>query len=380
MIDSLNYWTMELKGKAPATQQRYQYYFSKFCKFTGKTPNELIEKRHSDLKQDDPREQREIENILRDYANELKAKGKSPATQQIAYAAVKSFFDTNEYPLRIKKSEYPTGESMGSRVITKQLIKQILDDTNHFKHKNKTKALIFFLKDTGLSASDVSNLVYGQVREGLEKNWDFIPISLLRQKTKTITKTFIGPEAVEALKIYIAERRTGTQRIPPEILTDKSPLFRVNKANSTRKISRGCISSMMRFHCLRTGVPDLSAHSFRKYVQTNLDVAGISPNLIDRILGHKLGHSRDPYSQPSDEELLKAYKGAYSALRVYPDKAEINQRFNELESEVSKRDRIIAQLLTDKQNRDELNQTQTALVKSLMARLEELEKKMEKNR
>ena len=83
----------------------------------------------------------------------------------------------------MKRADYPIGESLGSRVITKQQIKQILDDPKHIKHKRKIHALIMFLKDTGLGVSDVGNFVYGNVREGLESNLEFIPLHLLRQKT-----------------------------------------------------------------------------------------------------------------------------------------------------------------------------------------------------
>jgi len=58
---------------------------------------------------------------------------------------------------------------------------------------------------------------------------------------------------------------------------------------------------MLRFQCCKTDQIKLSAHSFHKYVQTSRDVAGVSLNIIDRILGHALGGSCDPYSQPTDE-------------------------------------------------------------------------------
>ncbi len=65
----------------------------------------------------------------------------------------------------------------------------------------------------------------------------------------------------------------------------------------------------------------MTAHSLRKYVQTNLEVAGMNVNWIDQILGHKLINSRDAYSKPTDEQLQEAYTKAYKFLRVYPDPA-----------------------------------------------------------
>jgi integrase len=341
----MNYWLNDLSAKSAATRAKYQGFFEKFCAYAKITPNELIDIRKKDLKADDPREARGCENLLKGFINQMRDQEYSPATMQIAYAAVKSFFESNEYPLRMKRVDYPVGESLGSRVITKQQIKQILDDPKRIKHKKKTRALIMFLKDTGLGVSDVGNFTYGAIREPLEKNLEFIPLELLRQKTRTVVKTFIGPEAIIALKEYIGERKAGTQRIPPETLTDKSPLFRVSRSDNSKRISRGGLSSMVRFQCLRVGVK-LSAHSFRKYVQTNLEAAGVNPNWIDRVLGHKLSGSRDPYSQPSDEQLLEAYKSAYTALRVYPDKNEVETRVSKLESDLVERNDAIAELLT----------------------------------
>lgn len=351
-MESMSYWQAELADKAPGTQAKYQEYFTKFCVFAKKAPDELIEQRRRDLKAEDPREQRAIECLLKAFMVKLKEQGMSPATQQIAFAAVKSFFECNEFPLHTKRSDYPKGESLGSRAITKQIIKQILEDTKHMKDALKMRALILFLKDTGLGVSDVRNLNYGHLRDGLEKNVQFIPLQMLRQKTKTTVKTFVGPEAAEALCLYLDERRKGTRRIPPETITDDSPLFRTNEKRSVERISREGLSSMIRFQCLKTGAAKLSAHSFRKYLQTSLDAAGVSPNFIDRIMGHKLMNSRDAYSQPTDEDLLKSYMNAYSHVRIYPDKIEIDEKVGNLEVEIAERNKVIADLLTNGEKKD----------------------------
>ena len=166
---------------------------------------------------------------------------------------------------------------------------------------------------------------YGDISDGLESKDLFIPIQIITQKSKTTAKTFIGEEAIEAIKEYLDERRKGSQRrlnreyIHPETITKKSPLFRTNELGSVKRMTRGGVSNMLKFHCQRTGEKRLSAHSFRKYLQTQLEAAGVHPNWIDQILGHRLINSRDSYSLPSDEELRDAYEKAYSQLRVYPE-------------------------------------------------------------
>jgi hypothetical protein len=63
----------------------------------------------------------------------------------------------------------------------------------------------------------------------------------------------------------------------------------------------------------------MSAHSFRKKLQTDLEKSGVNTNWIDQILGHALINSRDAYSLPTDEELKEAYTKAYQTIRIYPD-------------------------------------------------------------
>jgi site-specific recombinase XerD/uncharacterized coiled-coil protein SlyX len=368
-LESMNYWISELASKAQSTRTKYQEYFQKFCAFANKTPNELIEQRKIDLKADDPREQRRIEFLLRGFMVHLKDDGLSSSTQMIAFAAVKSFFESNEYPLRTKRNDYPKGEHLGSRVITKQVIKEILENPRNMKDKLKVKALVMALKDSGLRVSDVANLNYSHVSEALEKGLEFIPLTLVTQKSKTVAKTFLGPEAVNALKLYMAERRKGTRHIAPETITSACPLFRINLNfnGKVKRVTPGSITSLIKFQCGKTGQQKLSAHSFRKFLQTNLDVAGVSPNLIDQMLGHKLPNSRDAYSLPSEEQLLKTYMDAYPQIRVYPLKTEVEERVTKLEIEITERNSAIAELTTD-------NSHKNAEVEALKVQLAEMRK------
>jgi site-specific recombinase XerD len=89
---------------------------------------------------------------------------------------------------------------------------------------------------------------------------------------------------------------------------------------------------MLAFHCQSVGEAKLSAHSFRKYFQTQLEAAGVSPNWIDQMIGHRLINSRDSYSLPSDQQLREAYEKAYPQLRIYPEEVEVEERISKLEA------------------------------------------------
>jgi integrase/recombinase XerD len=367
-LDAVEYWMGELANRSEGTRNKYMEYFSKFCEWAGKTANELVEQRKEDLKSDDPREQRRVESKLKGFMAHLENEGMSVATRQVAYAAVRSFFEMHFQPLRMRRGDYPTGESLGSRVATKDDLKQICEDA-----PLRIRALILFLKDTGLRVSDVRRLTYGDVAEGLENNEEFIPLQLITKKNKITAKTFLGPEAIEALKEYFKERREGTRRIPPETITSKSPLFRTRE-NEVKPITRSGLSSIVTFYASKHGINSgFSAHSFRKYFQTALEASGINTNWIDQMIGHRMINSRDAYSRPTCEQLKESYIKAYPNLRVFKD-SNFERRVENLETQIEERDKLIESLVSNGTNKNkEIEQLQDQ-IQSLEKRLEALSK------
>jgi hypothetical protein len=134
-----------------------------------------------------------------------------------------------------------------------------------------------------------------------------------------LAKTFIGEEAIQALKEYIEARRKGSRNVAQETITKNSPLFKSWTHGEVRRISRHSLSSLIRETFVNVNEERMSAHSLRKKLQTDLEKAGVNPNWIDQILGHELINSRDAYSLPTDEELKEAYTKAYSIIRIYPE-------------------------------------------------------------
>jgi len=346
----------ELANRSEGTRGKYKEYFDKFCGWLGKTADQLVEQRKQELKSDDPREQRRMESALKGFLAYLDKEGMAVATQQVAYAAIRSFFEMHFQPLRMRRGDYPQGESLGSRVATKEDIKRIYEETSI-----RIRALILFLKDTGLRVSDVIRLTYGDLAEGLDSGEEFISISLITKKNKIVAKTFVGPEAIEALKEYFSERREGSRRIPPEELEAKSPLFRI-RSPEVKAISRSGMSSTITFYAQKLGINSaFSAHSFRKYFQTQLEASGINSNWIDQMIGHRLINSRDSYSRPTCEQLKEVYMKAYPQLRVFKGK-NVESRISTLETQLEERDKLIESLVANGSNKNkEIEQLQTQI-------------------
>ena len=217
----------------------------------------------------------------------------------------------------MRRGDYPKGDSNGVKRATKEAILKVLN--NKTRNSVTIKPLILFIKDTGLRVSDVRRLKYGDIANQLERGDKIIQINIITQKTKLLAKTFIGEEAIQALKEYFEARRKGSRNVAPEIITRNSPLFKLWAHGEVKRIPRHSLSSLIREAFVNVNEERITAHSLRKKLQTDLEKAGINSNWIDQILGHQLINSRDAYSLPTDEELREAYAKAYQFIRVYPE-------------------------------------------------------------
>lgn len=312
-MDAVEYWMNELANRSSSTKKKYSSYLKLFSEWCGKTPDEFIVQRKVDFKSDDPKEQRKIETSLKGFIRHLEEEGFSISTQQVAYAAVRSFFEMHYLPLRMRRGDYPSGESLGYRAATRENINRLLENAS-----DRTQAIILFLKDTGLRVSDVVSLKYGDLAKGLEEEAEFIPLNIITKKNSIAAKTFVGPEAITALKKRLKERREGTRRIPQEKITKDSPLFRT-KSKKVAPVSRSGISSLINHHVKKIGLEgEISAHSLRKFFQTQMEAAGVHPNWVEQMMGHKLSGVRNSYSRPSSKQLEEVYGKAYPQLSVFP--------------------------------------------------------------
>jgi len=294
--------------KAEGTQTNYKQYFQKFTEFVNMTADELLTQRIQDSTSTNMQTKFRFENIFIQFLADCKTKGYENGTLQSIYAAIRSFFDIHRYPLAMRKTDYPKSTANGVRRATDTAILEILEENNI-----SLTAKILTAKDTGLGASDLVKLNCGIILENPAKN--LIMITGKRTKTNDLYKTFIGEEAIDALKTYIDQRKKGTRFVKPETITPKTPLFITKKGT---RLSRECMSSNIQQAFLRHGEKHMSAHSLRKRLQTKLSKGNMPTNWIDLVLGHQLINSRDAYELPTDEELTEAYQNAYHEVKITP--------------------------------------------------------------
>jgi len=213
--------------------------------------------------------------------------------------------------------------------VTKTEIRQLLQVCDY-----EERAILLFLKDCGLGRTEAVNtqlLHFEPDQDWTDWHELFLPENAplhfreVRKKTRIPFMTFLGPESIQAVRVYLEQREQGTQHLenrprkkgmPPEPLTKQSFLFR-NKTNFNKKSPSGLTVEVQRV-ARRVNLEGVSPHSFRRFFQTtmeNPDIAVPAP-WIKVMMAHKLNPMEWAYSQPTVDELREAYRPGMRYLQI----------------------------------------------------------------
>ncbi len=402
--ESIKYWMDSLPGKDGVHTTKYMWKIRvrKFCTWAGKTPDELIAERKLEVKSDDAKVQHAKEMLVKKYLKYLEEERElAPNSRRVYFAAIRNFFQRNYLPLTFMRREGPPVARVleGSRAATKDEIRRMVEVS-----KPRRKAMLLFIKDTGIAEADVARLKLKDLDvESFEEFAQLkppVPIILNRKKTGAPTVTFMGPESFEALKTTFEMRLRGAPEvkirrygrdenkggIPPEKITGESPLFRsygkflrtLKSKGRAAHLTPHAISVVTRKAAITAGVwrRGFSAHALRRFFQTTLEATGINQNWIKIMMGHKLPGTEGSYSRPTTEMLKEAYKRAMPALSI-SETTEYKTRVEVLEAQVQNL------LLNGQRKEAEIQKlkhdlTTTALLEARINKLEELLKKYAK--
>jgi len=388
---AVQYWMDSLNGKIEPRTTKYNWMLQikRFCKWIGKSPDELIAERKEQLKSDDERVRHQAEMNLKRFLNYLEGEGLSENTKRNYFTCVRNFYKRNYVGLEFFRGDSPGNQtvSKGCRAANKADIRKMLEVSSP-----RVRALILFFKDTGLAEVDVAPLKLKDLDVktvadifNLEAP---IPIILTRKKTKKTggkTITFLGQESLHALKNTLRMRQRGNPEIyirkkgkrkiiVPERLTLDSPIFRsYAKLYAVRNGEEGvgghltpnALSIIVRKAAVLADVwsRGFSAHALRRFFQTSLEISGMNPNWIKKMMGHTLGGSEAPYSRPEIEVLKSAYAKAYPYLAI-SEQIEQRGRVEALESQVE------ALVLNGKQKDIRIKELETLNLEDQMAEMQ----------
>ncbi|MGD0495731.1 MAG: tyrosine-type recombinase/integrase [Candidatus Bathyarchaeia archaeon] len=304
----------------------YQYVFGvhRFSKWINRKPDDMVGEALLD--------KRAADNYIRkmdDFVGDLQAEGLAPGTINNHVKGVRALFRINgvnlELPYRVpKKVMYP------DRAPTPEELAKVIDMADI-----REKVIVSLLALSGVRIGTLVKLQYRHVKKDLENGT--VPVHMHIEAEITKGKyhdydTFIGSEGVEYLKAYLSARRAGNERMeggrmrgmPPEEITDSSPLIRNEHQKTTEIVSPGIIHCVIHSLYLRTGLIQkgsgrryqLRAHSIRKYFRTQLgSISTIPTDYIEYMMGHTISTYND-IKMKGVEYLRNLY--ASSGLSIRP--------------------------------------------------------------
>ena len=273
----------------------------------------------------DPQRIQNHQGYLDEYIAQLQDEGLSPGRVHCCAKHIRTFY-------RVNGAKIELSEPLSRRVTYKdrapkpEELSKLLDIADL-----REKAIICMLALGAFREETLSKLKYRHVQEDLENNR--IPIHVHVEAEITKGKyhdydTFLGAEAAQFLKLYLEQRKKGTRRIPPETLTDESPLFRDGTTRTPRSIGSKQIRKLIHDLYLQAGLIkqpkgrmyDLRVHSLRKYFKTQMLALGVQADYVDYMAGHTVDTYHDIQSLGIDK-LRNVYAASGLAIR---QKTQIN--------------------------------------------------------
>jgi hypothetical protein len=291
-----------LRYKTGSLQTFYHYVdtISRYARFTGMQPDDLINdvKTKKGLVQN-AKLQAHVKT-LENYIAKLQDDGLSPGRVHGCAKAVKSLYRVNGVRLDLPYA-------LSRRVIYKdraprpeELVK-LLDISNL-----RERVIISMLALAGFRESTLCKLEYRHVRNDLENN--IVPLHIHVESDITKGKyhdydTFLGKEAADYLRLYLEVRRKGSPdgRMPPEIITDSSPLVRDAGSKEPKPITPKRLRMVVHGLYVKAGLLkpslgrryDLRVHSIRKFFKSQMEALGVKTDYIEYMMGHTIDTYHD---------------------------------------------------------------------------------------
>jgi integrase len=297
------------------TQGSYAKEVKDFSEWIGLTYNELIELGSKNQPTLTDKMGEYIEHVFNDTVKKDGAKYGYGKGQWIK-KSIKKFYSVNHIKINIDRTDkintLTKTEPTKHRKFTKTEIQKLL----HVCPNDKLRSLICLQKDSGLRVSDLTQIRYKDVKDGINSQDGFGSFILLNiEKTDKTAIVCFGFESTKYLKLWIPELEKELNR--PLLDTDfifchlKKLTLKGNQlnANSLCRIINNQIDKLG-FH------GELSSNALRYYFESALETTSLNMNLILKIQGKQIGNSTKHYSKHDCEEMLTAYRPVYNALII----------------------------------------------------------------
>lgn len=381
-----------------STKIVYRTAYRGYANFTKMKPEELVDEAIEDAKKD-VRERKDIVksrmiafyNYLRNeypirgrgntkQPHEILHKGLAPKTANGFVQAVRSFYSTYDIYVKLKgRSKLPTPKVINKRIkLTPEDIKKLIDHAR----TPRDRAIILTMFQSGLDVSTLCNLKYGDVRKGLETNEYPLKLETVREKTGVQYYTFLGKDAIEAVKAYINDAKARGIK-----LNDNTPLF-IKSVGNNEPIETHLVQKVIHDIGIISGLVDkknngydlspLNPHALRESFSTIMANTGVQDSIVDFWLGHTLGELSKTYQGKSVETLKKTYLEHEQFISLSAPKTEIKEIEKELEEQRVISKSLVESNLEFKKRIDEQSISISELSKNNEKLREELNQKISK--
>lgn len=298
------------------TKMKHLNFLIKTCEELGMNPDEIIEARIQDLKSTDPRIRCRFEDKILEVTTKFREENGYYIGREIS-TSMKSFFFHNHVPLTITS---PKIKDPKTYTPTKEALERFYQMASPGAERSRISLVFQSLMRRG----SIPYLKYKHIKKDFEAGIIPIHIHLDIEEVKGkyfAYDTFIGKQAVEDLRLSLEQRKRGTRKIPPEIISDESPLCRKGTTRRIEPLDETGLTTWYVSLSRQIGLnkeETITPHALRRAGETILEKSKTMPlNWIDLIMGHRPRSAQGKhYSKPSVEELRAAYAEAEPYLTL----------------------------------------------------------------
>ena len=320
--DDLYYSNFVNSIKTKATKQDYTARLKYFMDFIGAS-------KYSDL----ICEQKTIENNLKSYLVYLRQeRGVSYHSANHYLNPVKKFYYVNlDYEFKWSLIKMYLGddddgnnsivqEGEEDRSYTRLEIQTMLKTANDIR----SKIIILLISSSGMRSGAIPLLKIRNLTKIEQKDYYLYQINVYEKSKRSNYKTFCTPECAVMVDTYLNYRKHAGELLKPE-----SPLIREQfnpsdsfKVNNPKTIGKGLIKYLVnevltKYSALRSKIEydyenkrkvgknsTMLTHALRKYFDTTCRKAGVYPDFVELLMGHRLPGIRHHYFKPELNDLF----------------------------------------------------------------------------
>ena len=334
-----------------STKWGYRTAYRAYTLFTGKSASELIDEALEDSKKDH-RERRDVvlKRLIEFYRwmkteypkksrgkgpKRIIGKGTSDKRANVTVNSIRSFYATFGVTVRMKgRHALPRPRVENKRmIVAAEQVKILVDHAR----TPRDRAIILTLFQSGMDVSTLCSLEYRDVAEALKKDEQPIKLELFRKKSGTEYYTFLGKDAIEAIRAYLADMKSRGRKFKYE-----TSLFLKERGNTG--LTTNLVQNMMRTVALKSGLIDeenngkafnpLGPHSLRESFGSIMINSGVPDTIVDFWLGHTIGEMAAAYKGVQFESLKQIYLKRETLISISTSKVDVKEIEDKLRGEV----------------------------------------------